>query len=172
MKISYYELLGMVQEGNAPKKIEVSLTYGTSREYYAEYDGDEFNYYRLDEDKLEDENYKDYLSECFLESTMFDKCITILDKEEFEDTFSGIKYFKDGKCYMSFSAPLIPKEDIESILDEEDEFEDIEEFQSFITNVGRVDNANIELYIHTLFKQQTQLINNQKKIIEKLKEEL
>ena len=57
------------------------------------------------------------------------------------------------------------------ILDEEDEFEDIEEFQSFITNVGRVDNTNIELYIHTLFKQQTQLINNQKKIIERLKDE-
>jgi len=57
------------------------------------------------------------------------------------------------------------------ILDKEDEFEDIEEFQSFITNVGRVDNTNIELYIHTLFKQQTQLINNQKKIIERLKKE-
>lgn len=53
------------------------------------------------------------------------------------------------------------------ILDEE-EFEDIEEFKSFITNVGKADNTNIELYIHTLFKQQTQLINNQKKIIERL----
>lgn len=86
MEISYYDLLGMIQDGNAPKKIEVSLTYGTSREYNAEYDADEFNYYRLDENKLEDENYKDYLSECFLESTMFDKCIKILDDaDEFID---------------------------------------------------------------------------------------
>ena len=57
------------------------------------------------------------------------------------------------------------------ILDEEDEFIDIEEFKSFITNVGAVNESNIEEYIHILFKQQTALINNQKKIINKLKEE-
>lgn len=83
--ISYYDLLGMVQEGNAPERIRVEVVKGTSRVYTIEYDAGEFNYYRL-EDDLEDENYHHYLSECFLESTMFDKCITIIDAEkEFAD---------------------------------------------------------------------------------------
>ena len=75
----------------------------------------------------------------------------------------------DTNCMWSGYCFKILNDEVE-ILDE-DEFEDIEEFQSFITNVGRVDNTNIELYIHTLFKQQTQLINNQKKIIKKLNKE-
>jgi len=58
--------------------------------------------------------------------------------------------------------------DFVEILDEEDEFE---EFKSFICNVGAVNSTNVEDCIHTLFKQQTQLINNQKKIIERLKKE-
>ena len=83
--ISYYDLLGLVQEGNAPERIRVEVVRGTSRVYIIEYDVGEFNYYRL-EDDLEDENYHHYLSECFLESSMFDKCIEILDEEkEFED---------------------------------------------------------------------------------------
>lgn len=83
--ISYYELLGMVKEGNAPKKISVSLTYGTMKTYEATYDGGEFSYYWLTSN-ISNENYKNYLTECFLESMMFDECITILDEEnEFED---------------------------------------------------------------------------------------
>ena len=61
--------------------------------------------------------------------------------------------------------------DEEDEFNEEDEFIDIEEFKSFITNVGAVNESNIEEYIHILFKQQTALITNQKKIINKLKEE-
>lgn len=83
--ISYYDLLGMVKEGNAPERISVSLTYGTSRIYKAEYDADDFTMYFIDDRNEADEDYKLYLSECFLESSMFDKRITILDEEEFED---------------------------------------------------------------------------------------
>lgn len=83
--ISYYELLGIIKEGNEPKKIKVEIVKGTSEIYKAEYDREDFSHYLLDR-PLQNENYRFYLSECFLESNMFDKCITILDEEnEFED---------------------------------------------------------------------------------------
>ena len=75
-----------------------------------------------------------------------------------------------GWLFNNWDIQLILNDEVE-ILDEEDEFIDIEEFKSFITNVGAVNESNIEEYIHILFKQQTALINNQKKIINKLKEE-
>ena len=56
-------------------------------------------------------------------------------------------------------------------LDEEDEFEEFDTFKSFTCNVGRVDESNIEECIYTLFRQQTSLICNQKKIIERLNNE-
>lgn len=55
------------------------------------------------------------------------------------------------------------------ILDEDDE--EIKIISSYTYNVGRVDESNIEEYIHTLFKQQAMLIENQKKIIERLQHE-
>ena len=86
MEISYYELLGMVQEGKAPERIEVKICNRKSAVYKADYDGAGFNYYYIENKKEEDEDYQGYLTECFLESMMFDKCITILDEEdEFED---------------------------------------------------------------------------------------
>lgn len=85
MKISYYELLGMIKEGNIPQKIEVKFsTLSYSRTYYASYDINEFSNYFLLEAEDGDEKYEVYLSNCFLESDMFDKCITILD-DDFED---------------------------------------------------------------------------------------
>ena len=125
--ISYYELLGMVKEGNAPERIEVSLTSGTPEIYKAEYDAGEFNYYLLDK-SLQDDNYRFYLSECFLESSMFDKCIKILD--------------------------------------DADEFEDIEE-------IGSDDTIDLDICesFELLEERVNQLIKNQKKIIEKLKKE-
>ena len=54
------------------------------------------------------------------------------------------------------------------ILDEEDEFIDI---NGYISGVGTVDEANIEKYIHILFEQQAKLIQNQKKIIERINKE-
>lgn len=78
--ISYYDLLGMIQNGNEPKKIEVRLCSARKVVYKADYDADEFSHYRIDD--YEDENYHTYLSECLLESSMFDKCIKILDGEK------------------------------------------------------------------------------------------
>ena len=82
--ISYYELLGMIKEGNIPKRIYVKIaSYGMY--YVANYEGEDFNYYELQDKDVIDENYHVYLSECFLESSMFEKCIQVLDGEEFED---------------------------------------------------------------------------------------
>lgn len=110
--ISYYDLLGMVKEGNAPERIEVKLCSEKAKTYIVEYDMGEFNYYRLSYVEIEDENYKYYLSECFLESSMFDKCIKILDEEDkFEDVeelkldgdFGGDFLINDegNKCHIS-----------------------------------------------------------------------
>ncbi len=81
--ISYYELLGMIKEGNIPNKIKVHLTPCTSKIYVKESDIDEsLIYYRIDEMEEEDENYKDYLAVCYLESSMFDETIEILDEKK------------------------------------------------------------------------------------------
>lgn len=52
----------------------------------------------------------------------------------------------------------------------EDKEEEFEEFESYVANVGAVNNfRDIEDYVHLLFDQQAQLIRNQNKIIERLK---
>lgn len=79
--INYYELLGMIKEGKEPKKIKAHLT-STPKIYKAQYDGKEFNYYELDDSEEEDDDYKDYLAECFLESSMFEQNIEILDEKK------------------------------------------------------------------------------------------
>lgn len=85
--ISYYELLGMIKEGNIPEKIEVQLpNVNYSRTYYAEYDNENFTNYFLLEVEDSDENYDVYLADCFLECEMFKKCIRILEEDDdFED---------------------------------------------------------------------------------------
>ena len=74
--ISYYDLLGMIKEGNIPKTIKVQLCNVTySKIYKAVYDCKKFtNYYLIGD---EDDNYKNYLIECFWEESTFDKCIEI-----------------------------------------------------------------------------------------------
>jgi hypothetical protein len=85
--ISYYELLGLVKEGKAPKKIKAVLC-SYSANYVAQYDGDEFSFYQIEDKDSEDCNYKFYLSECFLEDTMFKPCIKVLQEMELkEDMF-------------------------------------------------------------------------------------
>jgi hypothetical protein len=81
--ISYYELLGLIKEDKMPKRIAVNLCNDKFKNYIIERDGYDFNYYRIEDTKQEDENYQYYLSECFLESDMFRKTIKILD--EFKD---------------------------------------------------------------------------------------
>ncbi len=77
--ISYYELLGMIKDGKAPNKIRVHLT-SEPREYRMIFDCGECNYYELIGN--ENNDYKYYLSDSYLESMMFDKTIEILDEKK------------------------------------------------------------------------------------------
>lgn len=81
--ISYFELLQMIKVGNIPKKVKLHFC-GTTKEYCADYDIDDFSHYELCNKKEKDEDYKFYLSECFLESDMFDKSIEIVENENNE----------------------------------------------------------------------------------------
>lgn len=81
--ISYYELLGMIKEGNIPNKIKVHLTPVSSRDYISEYDIDEsFSYYRLENEKEENDDYRFCLADCYLETTALDETIEILEEEK------------------------------------------------------------------------------------------
>ena len=133
--LSYYELLGMIKEGNIPERLYVKLAqvnYGVN--YVAIYDGDEFSRYELENSDDEDCNYRDYLGECFLESDMFNKCIEILD----------------------------------------DKFEEIEEIE-IVEYFDDISNRKLlELHSEEMCKVKNkvnQLLKNQKKIIERLKNE-
>lgn len=78
--ISYYELLGMIKDGNIPKKVKLHMC-GTTRIYVADYDDEDFSDYCLEniDDKSVDFRY--YLGECFLESDMFEENIEITEEE-------------------------------------------------------------------------------------------
>ena len=79
-------------------------------------------------------------------------------------------YFGEGKNHRFdrlFYLNMCLNDEVE-IIEEEKEIE-FDNFSSYTYNVGRVDESNIEEYIHTLFSQQMRLIENQKKIIEELK---
>lgn len=83
--ISYFELLKMIKENNIPNKIRVNLTPGSSKVYVREDDTDDtFSHYYLKDERERNETYKYFLSECYLESTMLDKTIEILDKKGIE----------------------------------------------------------------------------------------
>lgn len=142
--ISYYELLGMIKEGNIPKRLYVKIAnYGMY--YIADYDGEEFSFYKRQNKDGVDENYHFYLSECFLESSMFEKCIQVLDEEEFED------------------------------IEEEKEIELYKIYQDYLESNFTVTMANIISEIEAIFNEKNdkinQLIKNQKKIIQKLNKE-
>ena len=82
--ISYYELLTMVKEGNIPQLLVLHLVPTKSVEYVPDYDyvSDKLVGYEILNDKDEDENYSYHLGDCFLESTMFDKVIEIIEEEK------------------------------------------------------------------------------------------
>lgn len=106
--ISYYDLLLMIKENRMPTVIEVELT-SDKRIYTMALDlKGNFSHYELKGE--ETENYYTYLSECFLESMMFDKVIKILDnvltKKETDYLLNVISPFKKrikwiGKEYDS-----------------------------------------------------------------------
>ena len=86
---------------------------------------------------------------------------------EIQDYYDKNYNYLFEELFLGYDTSRVLETEVE-ILDEEDEFE---EFDHYIGNVGRVDESNIEEYIHILFFQQSKLIKNQKKIIERLKDE-
>lgn len=101
--ISYYELLGMIKEGKAPNKIRVHLN-STPKIYVKDDDIEEYCYYILNNKEQEDENYKDYLMDSFIESMMFDKTIEILEEEKKipENNFNYIYSCEDEHIMANF----------------------------------------------------------------------
>ena len=91
----------------------------------------------------------------------------------------GVEFKKEDNGYYSVctSNPLISyfgEDYLRAELNDEIEILDEEEFidiNGYISGVGTVDEANIEEYIHILFEQQAKLIQNQKKIIERINKE-
>lgn len=131
MKITIYELLGLIKDGKAPKKIKVT---GNIYEY-----DEELEFYYTKRDKT---NYRVLLGGLSEEINLV--------ANAFNDNVE--------------------------ILDEEDEFIDIEEnsdilrFDDFAEPYGYNEQKFMK-YIIVYQKQINDLIKNQKKIINKLKEE-
>lgn len=83
MKISYYELLGMIKEGNIPERIKVCLVGNKEVVYIAEFETEYILLcYMIENENEQDENYRYYLSECLIEYSMFDECIEIIEEEK------------------------------------------------------------------------------------------
>ena len=83
MKISYYELLGMIKEGNIPERIKACLVGNKEVVYIAEFETeDRLLCYMIENENEQDENYHYYLSECLIEYSMFDECIEIIEEEK------------------------------------------------------------------------------------------
>lgn len=82
--ISYYELLTRIKEGNIPQLLILHLVPTKSVEYVPDYDyvSDKLVGYEILNDKDEDENYSYHLVDCFLEGTMFDNVIEIIEEEK------------------------------------------------------------------------------------------
>ena len=83
MKVSYYELLGMIKEGNIPERIKACLVGNKEVVYIAEFETeDRLLCYMIENENEQDENYHYYLSECLIEYSMFDECIEIIEEEK------------------------------------------------------------------------------------------
>lgn len=93
--ISYYELLGMIKDGNIPNKIKLHMC-GTSRIYVADYDDEDFSNYCLENIDDKSDDFRCYLGECFLESDMFKEDIEIIEENN-KIEHIDINYFDDEK---------------------------------------------------------------------------
>lgn len=110
--ISYYELLTRIKEGNIPPKIILHLVPTKSVEYISYYDyiNSEFFGYKILKDEEADENYSYHLVDCFLESTMFDNVIEIIEEEK---EIEKIDNEHDFYCYTRYDSF---KNDIDKVL--------------------------------------------------------
>ena len=87
--ISYYDLLTMIKDIDEPNKYPKVYWHNNYKEkvlYIPTFDvvSHELEGYHLKERNLENEDIRYWLSECMLESSMFDKCLEI--KKEIEKT--------------------------------------------------------------------------------------
>lgn len=82
--ISYYDLLGMIKEGNIPKKVYWVNIRKEKVVYRISYDYEQFSSYILKNINDEAQDIKFYLGDNFLESDMFKECIEI-PNDDFED---------------------------------------------------------------------------------------
>ena len=125
--ISYYELLTMVKEGNIPQLLILHLVPTKSVEYVPDYDyvSDKLVGYEILNDKDEDENYRYYLVDCFLESTMFDKVIEIIEEEK---EIEKLKIEQDAPNnyhdIYNVNQPLLELENFEEVPEYISEIED------------------------------------------------
>ena len=127
--ISYYELLTRIKERNIPQLLILHLVPNKSVEYISDYDysDSEFIGYEILKDEEADENYSYYLVDCFLEGTMFDKVIEIVEKEKEieklkieQDTKNSNYYIKNEygtKCYLTKHSKMIA-EKVNELIDE------------------------------------------------------
>lgn len=87
--ISYYDLLGMVKEGNIPKYVYYVDDFGEKYLYKSEYWSDEFLGYTLVGEEQKELDIYQYLGENFLEPQMLEKNILIGEEtKSYEDESS------------------------------------------------------------------------------------
>lgn len=87
--ISYYDLLGMVKEGNIPKYVYYVDDFGEKYLYKSEYRSDEFLGYTLVGEEQKELDIYQYLGENFLEPQMLEKNILIGEEtKSYEDESS------------------------------------------------------------------------------------
>lgn len=86
--ISYYELLTRIKEGDIPFNVKYRDV-----NYYAEYfNGDFMDYAIVDNNEIDD-NTREYLLECFLDSDMFEPQIEVIQEyKPFEDKIEKIDF--------------------------------------------------------------------------------
>lgn len=87
--ITYLELLEMIRDDKAPDKVKLHLLFDKAVIYKKVYDGEDFNYYEIDNKLEQDSNYNFYLRDCLLDSQSFDKCIEITDYLEDKENKDG-----------------------------------------------------------------------------------
>ena len=82
--ISYYDLLGMIKEGNIPDIVAIHQNSGVIN-YVAQYDGSEFSYYEIENADDLDMDSHFYLSDCLLDSEMHKECIEIIKNRKIKE---------------------------------------------------------------------------------------
>lgn len=85
--ISYYELLTMIKDIESPDEFPKVYWHNNTREkvlYIPTFDSvnGQLEGYHIKNRNLESEDIRYWLSECMLESSMFDKCLEIKKKKE------------------------------------------------------------------------------------------